>query len=147
MTTQTQLLALLKTQPYAFLQAYGTDIANANAEDWNAENPEDTPITGEQIIDRDYGNVVGFVDEECMGKPIDDIVMATVYHVGGGEGGGENVVRVWSVTVAGEIKAYIRVTGYYASYRGTEYNESAELVEARDVLVTQYFSIVPDSAS
>lgn len=140
MKTQKQFLALLKT-PYAFLEAYATARAEASAVEWNAENPEDTPITGAQVIEDDYGNdVVAFVDEECMNKPIEGIVLNDVYSVGGGEGGGESVIRVWSVKVDGEIKAHIRVTGFYQSYNGTDYNEDAELVEAHEVIETKYFT-------
>lgn len=135
--TQKQLLALLK-KPYAFLEAYGGERAELIVVEHNAETGDN--IAGGDLIAGDYGNIVEFVEEECMNKPFEGIVLNEVFSVGGGEGGGESVIRVWSVKVDGETKAHIRVTGYYQSYNGTEYNEEADLVEAHDVIETKFFT-------
>lgn len=77
-------------------------------------------------------------------EEIQGISIKIVHGVGGGEGGGEEVDRVIKFTdiKTGE-KAFVRVTGFYNSYEGTEwYPEEAEAVEPREVTVTQYFKTV-----
>ena len=60
---------------------------------------------------------------------------------GGSEGGGEYVERVMAVFKKGCKKpvAYLRVTGYYESYSGTESNNDWCFVYPREVKVIQYF--------
>jgi hypothetical protein len=143
--TQKQLLDLLK-KPYAFLEAYGTERAEQLIIERAEDNAEDN-ITAGGLIVCDYGNIIEFVEEECLNKPFEGITLTEVYSVGGGEGGGDSVVRVWAVTVDGEVKAHIRATGFYESYSGTEYNDEAELVEAHEVIETKYFTAAERKAA
>lgn len=69
-----------------------------------------------------------------------DWTMVEVYSEGGGEGGGEHVERVFKISNSTGESMFFRITGYYASYAGTEWNGDFEEVEPREVLVTQYFS-------
>jgi hypothetical protein len=70
----------------------------------------------------------------------DNIYIELVDSEGGSEGEGEYVHRVWAVKNGNETLSHIRVTGYYQSYNGTEYNDDWTLVVPREVLVTQYFA-------
>ena len=58
---------------------------------------------------------------------------------GGGEGGGETVVRVMKVVdyVHNEI-IYLRRTGYYASYDGTTWDDDFEQVFPEEVKVIKF---------
>lgn len=69
------------------------------------------------------------------------IHLKCVESFGGGEGDGEEVRRVWSVNCDGEVLSYIRVTGYYQSYCGTEYNDDWEFVRPKEVTVVQFESV------
>lgn len=63
-----------------------------------------------------------------------ELKLKCVYSVGGIKGGGEYVERVFEhVTNNGEI-VYARITGYYASHRGTDWNNNVD--EVRPVLKT-----------
>lgn len=136
--TQKQLLALLK-KPNAFLRAYANERAELIAAVHNSENGD--TITGGDLIESDYVTIINFIEEECLNAPFEGITLAEVYSVGGGEGSGESVIRVWSVSLDGDALAHIRVTGYYESYNGTEYNDDeADLVEPHNVVETRYFT-------
>jgi len=72
-----------------------------------------------------------------------------VHSEGGGEGEGESVDRVFAIAAPGlslsdgkvdGALAYVRITGYYTSEEGTEWDSSWEPVEPRAVVVTQYFN-------
>lgn len=63
-----------------------------------------------------------------------------VKEVGGGEGGGSAVCRVYKVTnkVDDEVH-YFQLTGHYESYNGTEWDDGLAEVFPKQVIVTQYF--------
>lgn len=62
--------------------------------------------------------------------------------VGGHEGGGDFVKRVIQIKMNGDKNAvFVKFTGSYASYCGTEYDEDFTFVEPREVKVIQYFDI------
>lgn len=71
---------------------------------------------------------------------VDGINLELVDSEGGGEGEGSHVHRVFAINEHGNVISYIRVTGYYESYCGTEYNDDWTFVEPREVKVTQYFA-------
>lgn len=76
------------------------------------------------------GDSLGF-DIECVDS------------TGGYEGEGDYVERIIKITgpVMGEPKdIYVRVTGSYSSYEGTEWDSDVEYVYPREVMVTQYFN-------
>lgn len=66
------------------------------------------------------------------------VMLDLVYSEGGGEGGGEYVERVYSVTVNGEMLGFVRDQGYYESYNGTEMNGDFHHVQPMQVTVTRY---------
>lgn len=60
------------------------------------------------------------------------------YSEGGHEGAGEYVVYVFSFSKNGEVIAYIRDTGRYDSYGGTEMDGDWTTVQPVEVTVTRY---------
>lgn len=85
---------------------------------------------------------VGDIEELNSGDSVDGIHIELVHEEGGHEGGGEHVERVFAIHAPGhEILGYMRVTGYYASYNGTDYNDDWTLVAPREVVVTEYYDI------
>jgi hypothetical protein len=80
--------------------------------------------------------------EELNGDNVfDGIHIELVSSEGGHEGGGEYVERVFAINRGDETLSHMRVTGFYQSYNGTEYNDDWTLVAPREVVVTQYFDI------
>lgn len=74
-------------------------------------------------------------------ETINGFELASVYSEGGTEGGGEHAEVVVGIFEGENDLAYIRLTGYYCSYEGTEWHESSiEQVYPREVVVTQYFN-------
>lgn len=59
---------------------------------------------------------------------------------GGGEGEGDHAEIVFAVLKDEEVITYFRITGFYSSYSGTEWNEEVEEVAPREVLVTKWFA-------
>ena len=85
---------------------------------------------------------VGDIEELTSSDSVDGIHIECVHAEGGGEGEGEHVERVFAIYAPGnETLGYMRVTGFYQSYNGTDYNDDWTLVEPREVVVTQYFDI------
>lgn len=64
-----------------------------------------------------------------------------IERVGGREGSGEHTHSIMSMINAttGEVVGYVRMTGVYNSYNGTEWDEDFVEVVQREVLVTQFF--------
>ena len=59
----------------------------------------------------------------------------------GGEGQGDSCGFILKVT-EGEQSALVRIEGYYNSYDGSNYEDATvEIVEPRQVEVTQYFKV------
>lgn len=72
---------------------------------------------------------------------VDDVAVTwnIVHSEGGSEGEGEYVERVIHFCVGGEPEIFLRTTGFYESYNGTEWSGEWQVVYPREVLVTQYF--------
>lgn len=72
---------------------------------------------------------------------IDDVqfTLKLVNSVGGYEGEGEYVERVFSITHDGVVISYVRDIGSYDSYCGLEMNGEFNFVEPRQVMITKYF--------
>ena len=66
-----------------------------------------------------------------------EVQLKTVHSVGGNEGGGENVVRVFEHDNDGE-KIYFRLTGFYSSYHGTDWDEDFVRVVPAEKVITVY---------
>jgi len=100
----------------------------------------------------DYGYRSGQIDMyelEYADEALGGLRPYLVHSEGGGEGEGESVDRVFAIAPPGLLVkegkvdgalAYVRITGYYTSEEGTEWDSSWEPVEPRAVVVTQYFN-------
>ncbi len=60
----------------------------------------------------------------------------TVYSKGGCEGGGDEAVRVFKFIDHGGI--CVKITGYYSSYEGTEWNGDWKEVKPQEKTITVY---------
>lgn len=123
-TTDINLAALARTNGRQFLSAFLEGLAEQ--------------ADGETLSTSD----VYEIEELDSTAIVDGIHLELVHSEGGHEGDGEHVERVMAIHQLGNgILGYIRVTGFYQSYNGTEYNDDWTLVEPREVVVTQYFDI------
>ena len=68
------------------------------------------------------------------------ITLWLAHHVGGGEGEGEYVERVLGIKVD-DKEVFLRTTGFYSSYEGTDWSGEWEHVEPREVTVVRYFPV------
>ena len=61
----------------------------------------------------------------------------------GGEGQGDEMWKVFSITdtKTDKVVTNVRVTGYYDSWNGTEWDGQLDIVESYEVKVTQWRSI------
>lgn len=67
--------------------------------------------------------------------------LSVVDEEGGYEGGGDYAEKVFEFKCNGDPIAYVRVTGFYSSYEGTDWGDNWEFVVPREVMVIQYFAI------
>lgn len=67
------------------------------------------------------------------------ISLTEVDSEGGYEGGGSHVESVQALKVDGTVLLHFRITGFYESYNGTEWEDGFQIVYPRQVTVTQYF--------
>jgi len=67
-----------------------------------------------------------------------DLEVKQVHRVGGREGEGEYVKRTYAVKDANEVYFYFEIYGHYDSYEGTEWDETINIVEPYQVMVTKY---------
>lgn len=65
-------------------------------------------------------------------------VIKIVEENGGYEGGGDDATRVFHFV---DHEVFLRINGSYSSYEGTEWDDNFEIVEPKEVLVTQYHTI------
>lgn len=121
-TPEIDLVTLARTDARGFLSAFLEKLATNGG----------SAIGPESVYD---------IEELDETNKADGVFIKVVYAEGGGEGGGEHVERVFSVNGTEGPVSYLRVTGYYQSYNGTDWNDDWELVEPRKVVVTQYFKI------
>lgn len=75
-----------------------------------------------------YSNIV-------QGK---ELHISTVYEEGDSEGGGSHSELVFSLNVD-DVTRYARITGYYQSYNGTEWDEDFIEVWPKEVKSIRYF--------
>jgi hypothetical protein len=80
-------------------------------------------------------------------KPLGGLIMIEVASDGGYEGGGEYTDKVYAVAPEGNIVKggrvkdaafYVRYSGSFSSYNGTEWDEDPQIVKPVDVTVVQY---------
>jgi hypothetical protein len=93
-----------------------------------------------------------FMDDDCIdGNHLDErsgdvilgVQLSEVYSDGGGEGGGEDVERVYSLTnvESGVVLNYVQLNGFYTSGYGTEWDDSISIVCPREVIEIRYFPL------
>jgi hypothetical protein len=70
-------------------------------------------------------------------KPFNGYTIQEIEHFGG-EGQGDEMWKVFSISKDGEKDAYFRVQGFYNSWNGTEWNYEIDLVQPYEVTVTQW---------
>jgi hypothetical protein len=110
----------LKTNPTEFAQLAIDDVVGENS----YFQPDDLASVG--------GGVV-----EVKGQ---QFAVKKVFSEGGGEGEGEHVEVIFEFKLGKDV-AYLRTTGFYESYNGTEWSGVWTEVEPREVVVTQYFPV------
>ena len=158
-----KLETLLQKDAYGFLTELVTQFSEIDAAFWNENNPTDEPLTGEGLLGDVGDSIIGYIEETGSTMQVDGYSLREVYSKGGGEGGGESVIRVWAVvkgatrkkpskhdreyktmpslnTDDGEVVAHIRARGFYESYNGTEWDDDAEFVFPQEITVTKYFN-------
>lgn len=91
----------------------------------------------------DIYNILGF-DECCSSQAVvidgEAFDIIYVYWKGGNEGGGEEIVRVWSITHNGTVLSYVRDTGYYESFAGGVMDGNFVKVQPVPITVTRYIA-------
>lgn len=90
----------------------------------------------------EYGWYGGGDEEPAFPPPaLNGFYPFLVERVGGREGSGEHTHSIMSMINAatGELMGYIRMTGTYNSYDGTEWDDAFVEVEPREVMVTKFF--------
>jgi len=120
--------------PQEFETAVQTDpkaavlsLINTAREAKDGEDFDEAEFIGNAIQDDlEIGEIAGVTFEE-------------VNREGTCEGGGEYSELVYALSRDGqEPFAHIRITGFYSSFNGTEWDDSVELVKPVEVMVTQY---------
>jgi hypothetical protein len=84
----------------------------------------------------------GYLEQLETDQSFAGIYVKLVHSEGDREGGGDHSEHIWSVGFNGVPPfAFIKITGFYSSHNGTEWDDlsSAVLVYPRQVMVTQYF--------
>lgn len=80
-----------------------------------------------------------YSDGDKLGVPGLSLYVQVVHSQGGGEGEGEYVERVFAVKdEKDEALHYLKITGYYSSYNGTDWDDKWEEVEPYEVTVIKY---------
>jgi hypothetical protein len=102
-------------------------------------------MTGDNLIDGydfpdDLLHMIMESDPDDPDSWLESLDIEVVYEIGGREGGGESVVRVYKVTnhIDNEVH-YFQLTGCYESYNGTEWDDELVEVFPHQVMVTQYY--------
>lgn len=75
--------------------------------------------------------------EETYKTSYGEAEVSCVVENGGYEGGGESVERVSKIKV-GDLEFFVRETGYYYSYHGTDWHGDFSIVEPKQKTITVY---------
>lgn len=126
--SQQSLKELATTDARGFLQAF---VERGNAAQAFAQYG--------QHYDIDYSLSPTELAELNAAYVVEGVGIKCVHSEGDCEGGGEHSEKVFAVLEGDQSLSYIRVTGYYASYNGTDWNDDWTFVEPRTVEVVQYF--------
>lgn len=109
-------------------------LENDYIEDYDYEQDGDE-------LDEDESDEAREARETEIKKKIEELNLILVHETGGHEGGGESAERVFlhkDVSKNGVDKIYIRITGFYSSYEGTNWDEDIERVQPETVVATIY---------
>lgn len=90
---------------------------------------------GNDEIDEEFGS---WGDK----RDVNGFTLKEVYEHGGGEGGGEDVERVYAIIETSAPKVhlkYIRLDGFYTSHHGTDWDEDPYEVFPHQVTRTEYY--------
>ena len=83
----------------------------------------------------------GYILENSFGKrntkPCNGYTI-TIEDSFGGEGQGDEMWAVYAIKKENLKEIYVRVSGYYDSWNGTEWNGELEVVEPKNVTVVQW---------
>lgn len=78
------------------------------------------------------------IEVKCKDFEADGIALTLVDSVGGYEGQGEYVRRVFEVTKHGTNISFVAITGFYSSYSGIDWDADWTIVYPKQVLQTVY---------
>lgn len=85
-------------------------------------------------------DALGYEADELDGKKFGNFSLDQIHSQGGNEGGGEYAERVFSILHEGKpTSKLIRITGFYASYYGTEWEREYTFVVGKPITRTEYF--------
>lgn len=102
-----------------------------------------TAYAGEEDCGTDW-SINGHELDELNNEVIGDVRVSVVDEVGGGEGEGEYVHRVYSFSsFDNTVLTYVKITGFYESYNGTSWDDAdPTFVFPKEVMHIEYFSAV-----
>lgn len=86
----------------------------------------------------DVGTDCDELESMKMKNALHHFTMPCVHSEGGGEGEGEYVERVFAVKDGDEALVYFRITGFYSSYNGTDWDDGFSIVEPYQKTITLY---------
>lgn len=100
-------------------------------------------LTGNEPHGEGYQSAAGMIDEHVgygsETPQVGDITLKLEDSEGGGEGGGESVLRIYSVSKGyNNIIAYIKVTGCYYSHDGTYWDDTFTRVYPQRYVAVRY---------
>lgn len=76
--------------------------------------------------------------------------MQLVHSVGGGEGEGESVIRVFEIKSkdTNKVHCYVQINGYYDSWHGIDFEEDSwKFVQPKEKITVEYISCTSPQAS
>lgn len=88
--------------------------------------------------DDDEEEKSGESKEDQLIKEIEALGLVLVHEVGGNSGDGEDVERIFVHRDKNDGNIYIKITGFYSSYEGTEWDEEIQRVMPETHTVTIY---------
>lgn len=143
MKSREELLAMtpvdmMKYILVAWYADQGNGLGDLEDEIENAESAEDLEDIMGDWMSEALSEAL-YSDGERLGVAGLSLYAQVVHSQGGGEGEGEYVERVFAVKdEKDEVLHYLKITGYYSSYNGTDWDDKWEEVEPYEVTVTKY---------
>lgn len=101
-------------------------------------------LTGDDLYVDEFPEVASKLEEQSdftVTLPNNQICsVKCVESIGGSEGQGESVRRVYAVSLE-DVTTYVRFTGWYNSYSGTEWDDGCTLVKPIEVTTVKYVEL------